>query len=138
MTSRWFRQHPDSVTAGTVLVVVVVSVLLAPWISPYDPAGQSAGVLAAPSTAHWLGTDALGRDTLSRLLHGGGPILGASLGAVLMAVTVGTVVGVLAGVRGGFVEVALMRVIDVLLAFPSILLAILMVAALGRGLYVLA
>jgi len=138
VTAAWLHRHLDSVVAAGVLAVVGTAVVLAPVLSPYDPAGQSGATLAPPSAAHWLGTDALGRDTLSRLLHGGGPILAAALTAVAAAALVGTGIGVVAALRGGLVELTLMRIVDVLLAFPSILLAILVVAALGRGLSQLA
>jgi peptide/nickel transport system permease protein len=129
----WRRTGPEFVIACSVLVLIAVAVVLAPLFSPYDPAQQSEDTLQSPSALHWFGTDVLGRDTLSRTLYGGAPILLASLGAVVLATLVGSALGLLSGYRGGWFEHTVVRVVDVLLAFPTILLAILMVAALGPG-----
>jgi peptide/nickel transport system permease protein len=128
------RRHPDALAAASILAPMMLAVALAPLISPYDPIEQSSDVLQAPSPLHWFGTDALGRDTFSRILHGGGPILVASLGAIAIAGALGVLFGLLSGYRGGWVDQITMRVVDMLLAFPTVLLAILMVSTLGPGL----
>lgn len=120
--------------AGAVLLLIVLSVALAAWIAPYPPAEQNlAARLAAPNAAHWLGTDHLGRDTLSRLLDGGQFSLTiAALATVLTAVT-GTAVGVLSARRRGWLDEFFTRTNDVLLAMPEMVVALFLVAALGTG-----
>lgn len=128
------RGRAALITAWSVITTVLLAALLAPVISPADPLAQSADTLLAPGSAdHLLGTDNLGRDQLSRLLHGARPLLLVSAGSVLAGMVVGTAIGVVAGVRGGWVEAILMRLMDALLSFPLMLLGILMIASLGTG-----
>jgi peptide/nickel transport system permease protein len=125
---------PHVLAAGSLLVLIVTSVALAAWIAPYPPAEQDlAARLAAPGAAHWLGTDNLGRDTLSRLLDGGQFSLTiAALATVLTAVT-GTAVGVLSARRRGWLDEFFTRTNDVLLAMPEMVVALFLVAAMGTG-----
>lgn len=125
---------PTILAAGSILVLIVTSVALAGWLAPYAPADQDlAARLAAPSAAHWLGTDNLGRDTLSRVLDGGKFSLTiAALATVLTAVT-GTAVGVLSARRRGWLDEFFTRTNDVLLAMPEMVVALFLVAALGTG-----
>jgi peptide/nickel transport system permease protein len=125
---------PTILAAGSILVLIVTSVALAGWLAPYPPADQDlAARLAAPSGAHWLGTDNLGRDTLSRVLDGGQFSLTiAALATVLTAVT-GTAVGVLSARRRGWLDEFFTRTNDVLLAMPEMVVALFLVAALGTG-----
>jgi peptide/nickel transport system permease protein len=117
----------------TVLVMIAAS-LAAPLIAPQDPTAQDlAGRLAAPSAAHWLGTDELGRDLFSRVLYGGRITLGMVVAVVLLVAPVGLAVGSVAGYLGGFADRVLMRVTDVFLAFPRLVLALAFVAALKPG-----
>ena len=120
------------------LVVVSVFVLMAvfaPLIAPYDPLAQElTGKFKGPSAAHPFGQDELGRDILSRVIYGARISLTAGLVAVAIATTVGTLVGVVAGYFGRWPDSILMRLMDVLLAFPSILLAIVIVSVLGPSL----
>lgn len=121
--------------AVVVLAVVTLAAIFAPWIAPYDPdVPDFAAFYAPPSPAHWLGTDALGRDTLSRLIYGGRTALIGPLLVVLFSTVIGILLGLLAGWRGGWVDAALGRVFDVLFAFPSLLIAIMAVALFGKGL----
>lgn len=116
------------------LLLVLISVL-APFVAPYSPTDQSlANSLAPFSVEHWLGTDDLGRDTLSRLIYGASASLYACFLAVGIAVMIGVPVGLLAGYRGGWVDDGISRVIDALLSFPAIVLAIAVTGALGIGL----
>jgi peptide/nickel transport system permease protein len=121
--------------AGLVIVVGFVLVaVLADVLSPYDPlVGNLAQRLQPPSGAHWLGTDALGRDMLSRLMVGARTSLIIQLATIGFAISLGTVWGLVAGYFRGWVDEVSMRIIDVLLAFPGILLAITIVAVLGAG-----
>ncbi|MGO4431438.1 ABC transporter permease, partial [Streptomyces sp. MCAF7] len=99
-----------------------------------DPLRQTPSALLPPGSAgHPLGTDDLGRDELARLVHGAGPLLLVSFAATALAAAVGTAIGLVAGYAGGAVEQILMRLVDLALAFPSILLVILLVAAAGAG-----
>jgi peptide/nickel transport system permease protein len=117
----------------TVLVMITAS-LAAPLIAPQDPTAQDlAGRLAPPSAAHWLGTDELGRDLFARVLYGGRITLGMVVAVVLLVAPLGLAVGSVAGYLGGFADRALMRVTDVFLAFPRLVLALAFVAALKPG-----
>ncbi len=134
-TLRRLARNPSAV-AGTALVgVLVIAALLAPWLTPYDPTRQSLmEVLQAPSSAHLLGTDQLGRDLLARILHGGRLTLFIGFFAVAVGMVVGVPLGVLSGYYRGWVDMAIMRVMDLMLSFTSFLLAMALVALLGVGL----
>jgi len=110
---------------------LVLVVLLGPLLAPYSPSKTSPDSLAGPSAAHWLGTDSIGRDVLSRLIVGGRGTLLITFVAVALALAVGLVLGLVSGYVGGRVDVVIMRVLDVVFAFPVFLLAIAVVAALG-------
>ena len=130
---RLSRDH--AAVAGLVIVAVLVVVaLLAPTIVPYDPIDQSFRIkLQAPSAEHLLGTDEFGRDVLSRILVGTRVALGVGTVPVAIALVIGVTLGLIAGYFGGTVDQVVMRVIDVLLAFPWLLLAIGIMAILGPG-----
>ena len=129
-------QDRATLVAGTLLLLIALSAVLAPWIAPHDPsAGAIRLRLAAVGTpSHVLGTDELGRDMLSRLLWGGRMTLVAGLTPVVVAFLVGTVLGVIAGYAGGLVNTLVMRTMDIFYAFPAVLLAIAISGALGPGL----
>jgi len=113
----------------------VLPALLAPWLAPHDPMAMDlAASLELPSAAHPLGRDEQGADILSRLIHGARISLMVGLSSVAASTLVGVTLGLVAGFLGGWVEQALMRLVDVLLAFPGLLLAIALVAVLGPGL----
>jgi peptide/nickel transport system permease protein len=126
--------------AGLVIVAVVVVVALAaPVLAPQDPTAQDVtNRLQGPSSAHLLGTDNLGRDELSRLLYGARVSLLTALAVGTGILLMGLLVGTVAGMAGGFVDGLLMRIVDVLLAFPSLLLALAVAGTLGPGLLHLA
>jgi peptide/nickel transport system permease protein len=118
---------------ATILVFVAIAVL-APVVAPHDPLAQSyLRINALPSGEHWLGTDQFGRDVLSRLVHGARNSLVFGLVSPVIAAAVGTTLGVIAGYFGGPVDRVISRLIDLLLAFPELLLAIMIAAALGGG-----
>src|SRR5262245_35953626 len=109
--------------------------LAAPWLAPRDPlATDPRARLARPGPGHWLGTDQFGRDVLSRVLYGSRVSLGAGFGAVTISLGIGLVLGAAAAMGAGGVDGVIMRVMDVLFAFPAILLALALVAVLGAGL----
>ncbi len=116
------------------LALIVLAVLLAPWISPYPPAEQNlAERLAPPSAGHWLGTDNLGRDTLSRILEGGRFSMSVAALATLLTCLLGVAIGIISARRRGWVDEFLTRTNDVLLALPEMVVALFIVAALGTG-----
>ncbi|HNR00180.1 MAG TPA: ABC transporter permease [Trueperaceae bacterium] len=129
-------------TAGAVILVcLAVLAALAPQLSPHDPARQDLRARLAPpawvakgTNAHVLGTDQLGRDILSRVIYGTRISLLVGVSVVLLAGTLGTLLGLLAGFLGGKVDTVLMRIVDVFLAFPFLLLAIVFMAMLGASL----
>ncbi|GAB7069474.1 ABC transporter permease [Mycobacterium hodleri] len=131
---RLLLRNPVTVASTTVLVVVLVVAVGASWIAPYginDVDVPSA--LRGPSGAHWFGTDELGRDVLSRVLVAIQASLQVAVVSVAFAVLVGVTVGVVAGYRGGWLDTVVMRVVDVMFAFPVLLLALAIVAVLGPG-----
>lgn len=117
-----------------VILTVVLLSIFAPWLAPYDPSTQNlANRLAPPTWQHWFGTDELGRDILSRILYGGRVTIGMVVSVVIITAPIGLAVGCIAGYYGGIVDTALMRVTDVFLAFPRLILALAFVAALRPG-----
>lgn len=115
----------------TMLAALLLLVAFGPLLAPYPAAKTSAASLDPPSAAHWLGTDSIGRDVLSRLIIGGRATMLITLVAVALALAAGLVLGLVSGFVGGVVDLALMRVLDIVFAFPVFLLAIAVVAALG-------
>jgi ABC-type dipeptide/oligopeptide/nickel transport system permease subunit len=132
------RIRTDPLTAGSaaVLVLVTVAAVLAPLLAPHDPNAVDNTVrLVGPSRDHLMGTDQLGRDILSRLIWGGRVSLVTAVVPATVALVAGSVLGILAGYVGGWVDTAVMRVVDTLMSFPYILLAMGIAAALGPGLF---
>ena len=126
---------PGGVIAGAVLTLLLLAIaVFGPIIAPYDPTAIVARPLMPPQWAHPMGTDNLGRDVFSRILVGARLSLGAGIGAVVIGATLGTAIGVVAGVFGGWTDVTAMRFIDALMAFPGVLLALAIAAALGADL----
>lgn len=133
-TTRARRVPVGMVLAGTVLLIVVLWALFPTLFAGQDPLnGVPADKLQPPSTAHWFGTDHLGRDVFARAVHGARLSLQASVVAVGVGFAGGTLLGLVAGSAGGRVDAALMRVVDVLLAVPGLLLSLTVVVALGFG-----
>ncbi|MBI2755105.1 MAG: ABC transporter permease [Chloroflexi bacterium] len=132
---RLWRRYPGLAIGGTVIVLIVLAALLAPLVSPRDPSSQSLlRRLSAPgANGYLLGADEFGRDILSRLLWGSRISLVVGLLAVGVGAVVGQALGLLAGFYRGWVDAAVVRLLDVLLTFPPILLAIAIVAAAGSG-----
>ncbi|MFT8245023.1 ABC transporter permease [Roseomonas sp. BN140053] len=129
-----FRRNPLAMVGLVVAAVLLLIALLAPLLATHDPGVQSLGNrLQPPSAAHWLGTDELGRDVYSRLLYGGRITLGMVVAVVLLVAPFGLAVGCVAGYAGGVWDRLLMRVTDVFLAFPRLILALAFVAALRPG-----
>ncbi|EEQ93656.1 ABC transporter permease [Brucella intermedia] len=128
------RANPLAMIGLFIIVAFVALSLAAPLLAPYDPSVQDLGNrLSAPTAEHWFGTDELGRDILSRILYGGRVTLGMVIAVVILVAPIGLFIGCIAGYFGGMVDTALMRVTDVFLAFPRLILALAFVAALKPG-----
>lgn len=133
--ARRFLRHRGGMLGGSLLLLLIAVAVFAPWIAPYDPLGVDPLVaLMPPSGDHWMGTDTLGRDMMSRVIFGARISLRLGLVAVAIAMSTGVTIGLLAGYYGGRVDNVLMRFVDVLLAFPPLVLALIAVFALGPGL----
>jgi len=121
--------------AGLVVVGLAASALFAPWLAPIDPQKLDLGnLLATSSWSHPMGTDQIGRDVLSRLIHGARWSLGGALLVTVIVMVVGIGMGAISGFSRGPVDLVIMRLVDALLAFPSLILALAVVAAVGPGL----
>lgn len=132
----WARLKRDPILLASVVIftVIVVAAIAAPIIAPYSPTQTDlASVFVPPSSIHWLGTDDVGRDILSRTIFGARVSLVVGIVSVLCGAAVGIPIGFIAGVAGGVVDDVIMRVIDAVLSFPAILLAIAISAVLGGG-----
>jgi peptide/nickel transport system permease protein len=126
---------PQFVIGAALVLLFVLTAVLGPVVSPHSPTAQKMSQrLKPPSAEYPLGTDEFGRDVLSRILHGAMPSLQVSILSVTGSLIVGVFIGLLAGYRGGWVDTALMSLMDVLLAFPAVLLAIAILAVLGTAL----
>jgi len=131
---RALQQNPLALLGLFIIVSLLVIAALAPWIAPYDPIAQNLSQrLLPPSAAHWMGTDELGRDILSRVIFGTRLTLAVVLLVVISVGPIGLLIGTLSGYFGGMVDTVLMRVTDIFLAFPRLVLALAFVAALGPG-----
>ncbi|MGV6873106.1 ABC transporter permease subunit [Pseudochelatococcus sp. B33] len=137
----YFSENRGAVIGLAVCVGLVLMALLAPFLAPHDPSAQFRDALLAPpvwqdggSTRFLLGTDAVGRDILSRLIYGSQFSLFVGVVVVSIALVVGVTTGLIAGYFGGFIDATIMRIMDVILSFPSLVLAIVLVAVLGPGL----
>jgi dipeptide transport system permease protein len=137
----YFSQNKGAVVGFYVLVALVLIAIFAPWIAPHDPAHQYRDAFLTPPV--WqdgglpqfiLGTDAIGRDMLSRLIHGARYSLAIGLMVVILSLISGVTLGLIAGYFRGWVDALIMRIMDIILAFPSLLLALVMVAIIGPGL----
>lgn len=131
-----FVRKPGAFVGFIVIAIFVILAIFAPLIAPFEPQKMIYTALQQPPSAeHLFGTDEMGRDILSRIIHGARISLQVGLVAVGIAMVIGTLVGIIAAFAGGWLDGVLMRTMDVMLAFPGILLAIAIVAILGPGLY---
>jgi peptide/nickel transport system permease protein len=133
---RQLRLNRAAMIGAALVLFEIVLALTAPWITPYDPFDQNPrAALQAPSREHVFGTDDTGRDLFSRVIYGTQISLRVGLISVGIGGGIGIVLGIVAGYRGGVLDNAIMRVMDLLLAFPGILLALAIIAILGPGLF---
>ena len=135
-TYQAFNTNKTSWVGLLIFLVVVALAIAAPVLAPYDPNDQNIlEKLRPPSAEHWLGTDSFGRDTLSRILYGARISLVIGIASTLLAMLVGSAIGMLAGWHGGRVDTVTMQTMDVLLAFPSLILGLILVAMLGPSMH---
>ncbi len=141
LTPRWllvlrrFARDRSAMAGIAVIVVFLVAALTASWLSPYDPTAVDLNErFASPSAEHPLGTDNLGRDVLSRLLHGASLSMGMTVAATGGITVIGLLMGLVAGTYGGRVDTVVARLVDILLALPTLILALVVVGLLGQGL----
>lgn len=132
---RRFRRHRLAAVSAAVVLVIAVAAVLAPWIAPYDPQEMAGPFGAAPSKEFWLGTDAIGRDMLSRLLYATRVSLLVGVLATLISTVIGVVLGLVAGYFGGVADMLIMRFTDVVMSFPYILLVLVAAAIFEPGLW---
>lgn len=132
--ARRFFKHRLAGIGLAVFAAMVLLAIFAPLIAPHDPNQIFAQFLASPSAEHWLGTDAVGRDVLSRLIYGARVSMTVSVGAVAIYVTIGVTLGLISGYFGAWLDVALMRVTDVFMSFPYFMVILILVAVLGPSL----
>lgn len=127
-------RHGLVLTGGSIVLLLGLAAAFGPWLAPMDPNAMDFGSrFAPPSAAHWLGTDDFGRDLFSRILHGARVSVQVAFIAVGISGVAGVSLGLLAGYLGGWVDEVIMRVMDIFFALPTVLLAIVIMAILGRG-----
>jgi len=127
-------QHWWFLLGMAIFLVVVLTLVMTPWVAPYDPAAQNLRLrLSPPSAEHWLGTDHLGRDLLSRLLYGGRFSVSIALLTLTLSASIGTLLGALSARVGGLFDEFLMRTVDLLLSFPEVIVALFLISILGPG-----
>ncbi len=127
-------RRPMAIIGVVVIAIWLIIAIFAPLIAPYDPLAQSFARLSPPSAAHWFGTDAVGRDVLSRTLYGARVSLPLALILVVSSMIIGSVLGAVAGYFGRGVDEVIMRISDLVFAFPTIILAMIVAASLGPSL----
>lgn len=125
---------PLAITGGAIAVFWLLVALLAPWIRPFDPLAQDFPRLQPPSAEHWFGTDQVGRDVLSRVITGAQISIPLALTLVVFAMLIGSLLGAIAGYFGKTIDEVIMRIADLVFAFPTIILAMVIAAALGPSL----
>lgn len=139
--ARWFdgalrfaRQRPLGAIGALIIVVMILAALLAGWITPFDPLTTDyAAMLQAPSWLHWFGTDSFGRDVFTRIIYGSRTALWIGFASALSGATAGAMIGVTSAYFGGRIDLFLQRFMDLLLSFPLIILALVVVSLLGSG-----
>ena len=133
---RRILNNPSLLVGGAIVLAILVIAIFAPLLSPYGIEQMDmANRLSVPTAEHWLGTDNFGRDLWARMAHGARVSVSIALMSIAAAVIIGTAVGLVAGYFGGVVDLVVMRIVDVFLGFPPLILALALVAALGPGVF---
>jgi peptide/nickel transport system permease protein len=131
---RFARQRPLGAAGAVIIVLMLLSAVMAPLLAPYHPLETDfLAQFSPPTTTHWLGTDAFGRDLLSRLLYGARTALLVGFVSAVLGATLGALIGVASAYFGGYVDLLIQRLVDLFLAFPIIILALAVVSILGTG-----
>ncbi|MDE0304363.1 MAG: ABC transporter permease [Albidovulum sp.] len=130
---RRFRKHKLAVASACVLAFLLTMVIIAPWVAPFHPyeINIETGIYKPPSAEHWLGTDSVARDVWSRLIHGGRISILVGVTAITISLVIGTFIGGISGYYGGIVDSVLMRITDVFLSLPTLIIVLASVALLG-------
>ncbi|MNO55594.1 Glutathione transport system permease protein GsiD [compost metagenome] len=131
---RRFRKHKLAVAGLFVIGFLTLCAIFAPFLTPYDPTTVTESFGASPSMQHWLGTDQVGRDQLTRLLYAARVSLAVGIGAILISAIIGTVLGLVSGYFGGWVDHVIMRLTDIFMSFPYIMLILVVASIVGPGL----
>ena len=130
------KQSPLTLIGGAIMLLMLLLMLFSPWLTPLDPnAVDLTTRLQPPSSAHWFGTDEVGRDLFSRVLIGSQQSIAAGLAVVVLAGGIGSLLGCFSGVLGGWADALIMRVMDIMLSIPSLVLTMALAAALGPSLF---
>jgi peptide/nickel transport system permease protein len=130
----FIRHRPLGAAGAAIIVVMILAAALAGFIAPYDPLANDYGaMLQAPSAKHWLGTDSFGRDVFSRVIYGSRTALWVGFASAFIGATLGAIIGVASAYLGGKTDLILQRFMDLLLSFPLIILALIVVTVLGTG-----
>jgi peptide/nickel transport system permease protein len=131
---RFTRQRPLGALGAAIIVVMIVAAVLAGFVAPYDPLTTDyASMLQAPSSFHWFGTDSFGRDVFTRILYGSRTALWIGFASSFLGATLGGIIGVTSAYFGGKIDLVLQRFMDLLLSFPLVILALVVVSLLGSG-----
>ncbi|MUT64575.1 oligopeptide ABC transporter permease [Paenibacillus sp. NEAU-GSW1] len=131
---RRFKKHKLAVAGLVVLLLLTLCAIFAPWLTPYEPSTITDSFGAPPSKEHWMGTDQVGRDQLTRLLYAARVSLSVGIGAIAIASALGTVLGLVSGYVGGWIDGLIMRITDMFMSFPNIMLILVVASIVGPGL----
>lgn len=132
---RTFKKNKTALVGSIIAIGIIMTAIAAPWISPYDPLVQDVfHRLTPPDGSHLFGTDEYGRDILSRVIWGSRISLIVGVVSIMVGLAIGTVMGMVAGYKGGVIDTGIMRMVDVLLAFPALITGVMVAALLGPGL----
>src|SRR5438093_13645766 len=133
-TFRFTCQRPLGAVGAAIIVIMIAAAVLAGFVAPYDPlATDYAGMLQAPSSLHWFGTDSFGRDVFTRIIYGSRTALWIGFASSFLGATLGALIGVTSAYFGGKIDLVLQRFMDLLLSFPLVILALVVVLLLGSG-----
>ncbi len=127
------RAKPMGAVSAAIIILVIVVAVAAPVIAPYDPLDINHAPFIRPGPGAWLGADELGRDVLSRVIHGSRVSMYVGLASVLIGITLGTIIGIVSAYIGGVIDLAIQRIVDALMAFPAIIMALGLTAVLGSS-----
>lgn len=131
---RRFKKHKLAVAGVIVIGFLTLCAIFAPFLTPYEPTTVTESFSAAPSIEHWLGTDQVGRDQLTRLLYAARISLAVGIGSILISAVIGTILGLVSGYFGGWVDNVIMRLTDIFMSFPYIMLILVVASIVGPGL----